>query len=178
MEAEARVHAVQQEKQLQKLQLLLQQVNGELRDATINIQAVSKRCNSPLKFEIDLNHLLCWQEKSSSAIIEQSFTVQREQLIEAQEQLNQQELKIQELSGITKRQETDISLLKTELQRLEYVIFAPKNITIMTPFVFYQSREESLFSKDVPVEQPSTRLWKLEGDSPSRTITSCCSRDT
>ncbi len=45
MEAEARVHAVQQEKQLQKLQLLLQQVNGELRDATINIQAVSKGYN-------------------------------------------------------------------------------------------------------------------------------------
>ena len=40
-ETESKAHAVQQEKQLQKLQLLLQPVNGELRDATQNIQAVS-----------------------------------------------------------------------------------------------------------------------------------------
>jgi hypothetical protein len=39
---EGRTHALKQEKQLQKLQLMLQQVNNNLREAELQIQAVSK----------------------------------------------------------------------------------------------------------------------------------------
>ena len=42
--------------------------------------------------------------------------------------MNKQEKRIQELSGVTKRQETDISLLMVELARLEYDI--SKNLTM------------------------------------------------
>lgn len=41
-ENERKNHGIQQEKQLQKLQLLLQQVNGELRESTLQTQAVRK----------------------------------------------------------------------------------------------------------------------------------------
>lgn len=40
VESERKAHAIQQEKQLQKLQLLLQQVNNDMREATLQIQAV------------------------------------------------------------------------------------------------------------------------------------------
>lgn len=41
-ENERKNHGIQQEKQLQKLQLLLQQVNGELRESTLQTQAVRR----------------------------------------------------------------------------------------------------------------------------------------
>lgn len=40
---EGRTHALKQEKQLQKLQLMLQQANNNLREAELQIQAVIKR---------------------------------------------------------------------------------------------------------------------------------------
>jgi hypothetical protein len=46
---EGRTQALKQEKQLQKLQLMLQQVNNSLREAELQIQAVSKNITKKIK---------------------------------------------------------------------------------------------------------------------------------
>ncbi|XP_046658005.1 cilia- and flagella-associated protein 58-like [Daphnia pulicaria] len=91
---EGRTQALKQEKQLQKLQLMLQQVNNSLREAELQIQA----------------------EKNSNGNIEQRFSVQRDQLEETKIQLRDQGWKMQEQVAVTKRLETELTLLRAELE--------------------------------------------------------------
>ncbi|KZS07810.1 Coiled-coil domain-containing protein [Daphnia magna] len=97
IESETKAHAIQQEKQLQTLQLLLQQVNSDLREATLQIQA----------------------EKNSNGNVEQRLSVQRDQLEETKRQLREQGRKMQEQMAVTKRLEVDMTLLRAELENKE-----------------------------------------------------------
>ncbi|XP_057364666.1 cilia- and flagella-associated protein 58-like [Daphnia carinata] len=97
MESESKAHAIQQEKQLQTLQLLLQQVNSDLREATLQIQT----------------------EKNFNGNVEQRFSVQRDQLEETKRQSREQGRKLQEQMAVTKRLEVDMTLLRVELENKE-----------------------------------------------------------
>lgn len=51
--------------------------------------------------------------------IEQRFSLQKEHLEEARNQLKDQERKMQEMGAVTRRLESDLSLLHAELERVE-----------------------------------------------------------
>ncbi len=56
------------------------------------------------------------QEKNSNGNIEQRFSVQRDQLEETKIQLRDQGWKMQEQAAVTKRLETELTLLRGELE--------------------------------------------------------------
>lgn len=60
-----------------------------------------------------------YQEKNCNGNIEQRFSVQRDQLEETKIQLRDQGRKMQEQVAITKRLETESSLLRAELENKE-----------------------------------------------------------
>lgn len=60
-----------------------------------------------------------YQEKNCNGNIEQRFSVQRDQLEETKTQLRDQGRKMQEQVAITKRLETESSLLRAELENKE-----------------------------------------------------------
>lgn len=66
-----------------------------------------------------LNQFFCLQEKNFNGNIEQRFSVQRDQLEETKIQLRDQGRKMQEQVAITKRLETELSLLRAELENKE-----------------------------------------------------------
>lgn len=52
--------------------------------------------------------------------------MQREQLEEARNQIKERDRKIQEMSAVAKRLETESSLLHNELDYVEYVLVLPR----------------------------------------------------
>ena len=121
-ETEAKSSLFQHEKQLQKLQLMLQQTGGELREAALHIQTV--RIYFYLVVIISIKYkcffyFIVVQEKSSCFNAEQRCASQRNHLEELQNQLAQQEKVNQDEKIAIQRLETELSLVRAELERAE-----------------------------------------------------------
>ena len=114
-----KTNIIRQEKQLQKLQLLLQKASNDLRESNLQFHDVISHWKESIKKNsLDL-FLFLIQEKTRCANLEHKCSTQQIKIEELRYQLKDQEKMNVEQCSVTKRLEIEFSLLRGECERIE-----------------------------------------------------------